>query len=112
MPGARRARFALPRLPPLPALVPLLAAAEAASQDGRERRIRGARLAPCQAVAAALADGSGGARRPTARHERQITAALRRIEAAADAALSLAELAREAGMSPYHFLRLFRGLSA
>ena len=62
------------------------------------------------AVAAALADGGGGARRPTARDERRITAALRRIEAAADAALPLAALAREAGMSPYHFLRLFREL--
>ena len=96
VPGARRARFALPRLPPLPALVPLLAAAEAAREEGEGGELEELALRLAGAVAAALADGSGGARRPTARDERRITAALRRIEAAADAALPLAELAREA----------------
>lgn len=110
VPGARRAGFTLPRLPPLPALVPLLAAAEAASQEGESGELEELALRLAGAVAAALADGGGGGRRPTARDERRIRAALRRIEAAADAGLPLAALAREAGMSPYHFLRLFREL--
>jgi len=108
VPGARRTRFALPRLPPLPSFAPLVAAAEAASRDGDETEIEELALHLAGAVTAALADSSGGGRRPTARDERRITAALRRIEAATDAPLPLAALAREAGMSPYHFLRLFR----
>src|SRR5262249_19728674 len=47
-------------------------------------------------------------RSPTFKDERRITRALRRIEAAAEERLTLALLADEAGMSPYHFLRSFR----
>ena len=42
------------------------------------------------------------------RDEERITAALRRIEAAPHATHSLASLAREARLSPFHFLRTFR----
>ena len=62
------------------------------------------------AVAAVLAGTKGRLPAPSRRHERQITAALRRIEAQADEPLSLADLAHEAAMSPYHFLRSFRAL--
>ena len=46
--------------------------------------------------------------RPSVRDERRITTAVRRIEAQADERLGLSALAREAAMSPYHFLRTFR----
>jgi AraC family transcriptional regulator len=62
------------------------------------------------AVTAVLAGTKGRTPAPSRRHERQITAALRRIEAQADEPLSLADLAHEAAMSPYHFLRSFRAL--
>ena len=45
---------------------------------------------------------------PSTRDERRVTLAARRIEAQADSKLSIAALAREAAMSPYHFLRTFR----
>jgi AraC family transcriptional regulator len=109
VPGSRRADFALPRLPPSAMLAPLAAAAEAASRDGAEEELEELALRLAGAVAAALADGSGMVR-STARDERRVSEALRRIEAKADEPLRLAALARQAGMSPYHFLRVFRAL--
>lgn len=44
---------------------------------------------------------------PSRLEPRRVTAALRRIEAEAGEPLSLADLAGEAAMSPYHFLRTF-----
>ena len=48
--------------------------------------------------------------RPSRRDERRVTDALRRIEAQAPEQLTLADLARVAAMSPYHFLRTFRAV--
>jgi AraC family transcriptional regulator len=108
VPGARRTTFALPHLPPLPALLPLLAAAEAVreEEDAAELEELGLRLAG--AVTATLADNARPAPAPSRRDERRISDALRRIEARADEPLALAEMAREAGMSPFHYLRTFR----
>jgi len=106
VPGARQAAFAVPRLPPLPQLMPLIAAAEAARGDGAELEELALRLAG--AVAAALAGTGRTARAPSRRDERRVTEALRRIEAEAHEPIALADLAREAAMSPYHFLRTFR----
>jgi len=108
VPGVRRTAFAVPRLPPLPSLVPLLAAAEAArdEDDGAELEELALRLPA--AVAVTLAGAANIQRSPAARDIRRVTDALRRIEAEADGSLSLAALAREAAMSPYHFLRTFR----
>jgi AraC family transcriptional regulator len=64
------------------------------------------------AVVTIIAEADFTTQRPSARHARAVTAALRKI--AADAhelsheSLSLEALAREAAMSPYHFLRAFR----
>jgi len=108
VPDVRCMTFAAPCLPPLPALVPLLATAEAArdEEDAAELEEVGLRLAG--AVAATLADGMRPVSAPSRRDERRISDALRRIEARADEPLALAQMAREAGMSPYHFLRTFR----
>jgi AraC-like DNA-binding protein len=62
------------------------------------------------AAAATLAESKGSERAPSRRDERRIGAALRRIEAEAHGELALADLAREAAMSPYHFLRTFRAV--
>jgi AraC-like DNA-binding protein len=107
VPGARRIEFAVPHLPPLGSLVPLIAAAEAARDDGDAAEIEelALRLA---AAAAALAGTPRAAGRPSARDERRISDALRRIEAEAHEELALTDLARGAAMSPYHFLRVFR----
>jgi AraC-like DNA-binding protein len=108
VPGARRAAFGVPHLPPVPALMPLLAAAEAArdGEDAVELEELALRLAA--AVAATLADGAQPAAAPSRRDERRISDALCRIEGEAHEPLALADLAHEAGMSRYHFLRTFR----
>ena len=109
-PGVRRAAFSAPRLPPHPGLLPIIAAAEAAREDSDAAAFEEVVLRLAGAVAAVLAGTNGRAPAPSRRHERQITAALRRIEASADEPLTIADLARDAAMSPYHFLRSFRAV--
>ncbi len=115
VPGARRATFDLPRLPPLSALMPLLAAAEAARDDGDGAALAELAFRLPGAVVATLAESDRDARRPSARDERRITDALRHIEAKAnepdEEPLALAALARDAAMSPYHFLRVFQDVA-
>jgi AraC-like DNA-binding protein len=108
VPGARHPTFAVPHLPPLPALMPLIARAEAARQGEDAAELEELALLLAGAVAATLADGARPAPAPNRRDERRISDALRRIEAEAHEPLALGELARDAGMSPYHFLRTFR----
>jgi AraC-like DNA-binding protein len=112
VPSARTATFALPRLPPLPSLEPLIAALVAACRDRDTAELEELALAFAGAVAAAQR-GPGRARSaPSARVVRRMSDAVRWIERDAQDALparcSLATLAREAVMSPYHFLRVFR----
>jgi AraC family transcriptional regulator len=108
IPSTRQSAFRLPRLPPLMSLMPILAAAERAGleQDcGWFEQI----ALDLAGSAVALAAASGGLEPPTNRRDgRRITAALRRIGNDSAAELSIADLAREAAMSPYHFLRIFR----
>ena len=108
VPGARQTMFAVPNLPPLPSLLPLVAAAEAARDDGAALEELALRVAG--AVIAALVDPPKAVPAPNARDARRVTEALRRIEERASEPLTLAELARAAAMSPYHFLRTFRQL--
>jgi AraC family transcriptional regulator len=102
VPGARSATFPVARLPPLAALTPVIAAAELAEPNGLED----VAFDLAGRVVSLLADG----RQPTVSHrdEKRISAVLRRIERDADQTLSLTELASEAAMSRYHFLRTFR----
>jgi AraC-like DNA-binding protein len=108
VPGVRRIAFAAPHLPPLASLVPLLAAAAAARDDGDPAALEEVALRLAGAVAWTLAGARRPAARASARDERRISEALRRIEAEAADPLSLADLARGAATSPYHFLRTFR----
>jgi len=110
VPGALHMAFTIPRLPPMPSLIPLLARMESARDDvdGAEFEELALRLAG--AVTVALVGAAKPAGSPSARDERRITVALRRIEAEAHEHLALADLAHEAAMSPYHFLRTFQQL--
>jgi AraC family transcriptional regulator len=112
VPGARWTTFTRPHLTPSPTLMPLIAEAEAARDDGDGGSLEELSLRLAGAVAAALAGSNGTVHRPSRRDERRVTAALRRIEADAheNGPLALADLAREAATSPYHFLRIFRQL--
>jgi AraC family transcriptional regulator len=112
VPVARTAAFTLPRLPPLPSLEPLIAALVAACRDRDAAELEELALAFAGAVVANQR-GAGRARGAASpRIERRISDAVRRIERdaldAMSARCSLAALAREAAMSPYHFLRVFR----
>jgi AraC-like DNA-binding protein len=108
IPGTRRTTFLVPHLPPVPALLPLLATAEAARDEGGADRLEELALRFAGAVAATLADSPRRSPAPSRRDERRVSEALRRIEAAAHEPLALSDLACDAGMSRYHFLRTFR----
>jgi AraC family transcriptional regulator len=112
IPGVRKATFARPHLPAGPALIPLVAAFEAAARDLDQAEAEELALRFAGAVTASLAGTHGPGPQPSRRDRRRISDAVRRIEATADGASperpSLAALAREAAMSPYHFLRTFR----
>jgi AraC-like DNA-binding protein len=112
VPGARTTTFAVPRLPPLPSLLPLIAALVAAGRAGDAAELEELALDFAGAVAATLPRTGRAKRGPSRRVERRVSDAVRRIEAEeqdlAATPWSLAALAREAAMSPYHFLRVFR----
>ena len=109
VPGA--ARFKASRLPPVPALARLAAAAELAQAGYEPAALEEFAFAPRRRVAGlfcVMVTVQMQRRRVTI--EQRITAALRRIEAAADQPLSLEDLARNAAMSRFQFLRTFRRL--
>ena len=110
VPGAQRMTFLAPRLPPNPALLPIIARVEAARDDDEQDAFEEVALQLAGAVASTLAGSKGRAPAPSSRDEKRIGAALRWIEARADRALSVAELAGVAAMSPYHFVRTFRAV--
>ena len=112
IPGARRTTFALPHLPPLSGLLPLLATAEAAREEEDADGLEELALRLAGAVVATLAGSARPAPAPSRRDERRVSDALRHIEARADERLALADMAREAGLSTYHFLRTFRQVAS
>ncbi len=115
IPDAKTATFARPQLPPALRLAPLVAAIEAAASDSDPAEAEELALRLAGAAVASLGRTPRADREPSRRDEKRIADTVRRIEAtvqdAPDAAaeqLSLAALASEAAMSPYHFLRTFR----
>lgn len=106
VPQARRTTFTTPRRSPSEALLPVISAAEAADDElgFEEAALRVA------AAAVTVENGAGEVVR-NPRYERQVTAALRRIEAEPHEPVTLRQLARDAAMSPYHFVRTFNMIS-
>jgi AraC family transcriptional regulator len=109
--GARSTAFAASGLPPLPQLMPLLAEAELARDMPDPGAFEELAVRLAGAVIALLSQAAPRSRQPTPDDERRVTAAVRHIEQHAEAPLSLRKLARDAGLSPYHFLRTFRQLA-
>lgn len=109
IPGARQLELAAPRLPPVPSVLGVLAAAQALrDESGGPEEYRELALRLAGAVCAALNQGGSSApRQPTLRDERRVAAALSRIEAQRDARIKLEDLAAEAAVSLFHFLRIF-----
>jgi AraC family transcriptional regulator len=106
--GARTSAFSAPSLPPLPQLLPLLAAAEAARAERDTDAFEEIGIRLVDAVMCLLAQSRRPLPRVSARDERRITHAVRRIECAAEEPVTLPALARAANLSRYHFLRSFR----
>ena len=88
-------------------LARLVADAEAARETGEAAELEEIALGLAGATATALA-GARQAKAPTRMEERRIAEAVRCIEASAETAISLGDLAKQAGLSPFHFLRTFR----
>ncbi len=106
--GARRTSFSVSSLPPLRQLMPILAEVEAARDDRDAEALEELAVRLAGAVIALLSQATRRTQPPSSQDERRVTAAVRRIEDHADERLSLRDLARGAGLSPYHFLRTFR----
>jgi AraC family transcriptional regulator len=102
----RPAAFTVPRLPPLPMLSPLIARASAGA-TGTE--VPWEELAMMLAVstvkAAAGVPSNHDSFPPNA--EARVARAVRAIDRYPSASLTLGHLARQASLSPYHFLRTF-----
>jgi AraC family transcriptional regulator len=109
--GARgRARLRALRVPPLRPLAPLVAEACSAwtERDGHFARGLWEDLALRVAAATArLAAEPTGTPRIPRNAERRVVRAVRLIDRDPSAPLALDQLAREAALSPYHFLRTF-----
>lgn len=104
--GAPRPRFVQHRLPPLRRLAPLTARALAA--DDQPAVLEEVALALAGDVAGLAADAPAAL---PARGAERIAPLLRRMEATLDAPHALGDLAREVGLSPYHFLRVFTAVT-
>jgi AraC family transcriptional regulator len=105
--GLSRIDFAVPRLPPLRSLSPLVAHAAAGAVDSSAVSWEelGVRLA-----ASALRLGAGASPDPERlplNAEALVSRSVRTIAQHLDAPLTLEALARENGLSSYHFLRTF-----
>jgi AraC family transcriptional regulator len=109
--NAARPHFRSLRLPPLRALSPIVARACAALAGSSD--IGWEELSVQLAVQTALVDGDLALVRDgvTPAALARVTRTVRMVERHPDARLTLGKLAREAGLSPYHFLRTFERLT-
>jgi AraC family transcriptional regulator len=106
-----RFRFSMPSVPASSTVLPILAHMEALSCVPSSLGSEELALRLIERVIAAMA----GLRRlptaPTAREMRQVIEAIRLVESEAARPVELKEMAAAAGMSKYHFLRVFRRLT-
>ena len=102
--GARRAVFDRNGLPPLRAFAPLAAQALAGMRQPEALE----EIAYAMAGAAVRATAGGRSRPDVSRHHGRIAQVLRHLAARVAERHPIAELARLAAMSPYHFLRTFK----
>ncbi len=106
-----RFRFPAPSLPPSPRLLPIVALIEALSSRASPLRREELALRLVDRVIAALADRRRSPAAPTGREVRRVVEAIRFVESDPARPISLTDLAAIAGISKYHFLRVFRRLT-
>ena len=103
-------RFAIPRIPPLRVLAPAVAAAGANVMDPGNAPWNeiGIELAT---LAVSLAPGVSAPYRAPVNAEGRVTRIVRSIDRCPEAPFTIDVMARNAGVSPYHFLRTFERLT-
>jgi AraC family transcriptional regulator len=106
-----RFRFSTPGLPPSPKALPVIAHMEALSCAPASLRSEELALRIIELVIAAMTGDRQTQAAPTGRETRLVVEAIRLVEADAARPLELKEMAAAAGMSKYHFLRVFRRLT-
>jgi AraC-like DNA-binding protein len=106
-----RFRFAAPSLPPSPKALPIVAWMEALSSSASSLRSEELALGLIERVIAAMSGDRRPPAAPTGREAKRVVEAIRLVDSDAARPLQLKELAAVAGMSKYHFLRVFRRLT-
>ncbi len=106
-----RFRFPVASVPPTPGSLPIFAMLEAlcsavSTHHGQELALR-----LIERVIAAMADHRRSPAAPSGREARRVIEAIRFVESDAARPVQLQDLAAIAGMSKYHFLRVFRRLT-
>jgi AraC family transcriptional regulator len=106
-----RFRFSAPSLPPSPKALPIIAQMEAQSCAPSSLGSDELALRIIERVIAAISGDRKTPAAPTGRETRRVIEAIRLVESDAARPLELEEMAAVAGMSKYHFLRVFRRLT-
>ena len=106
-----RFRFSAPSLPPSPKALPIIAQMEALSCAPPSLRSEELALQIIERVIAAMTGDRQSAAAPSGRETRRVIEAIRLVESDAGRPLELKAMAAVAGMSKYHFLRVFRRLT-
>jgi AraC family transcriptional regulator len=106
-----RFRFSAPSLPPSPKALPIIAQMEALSCASSSPRSEELALRLIERVIALMSGNRQIPAAPTGRETRRVIEAIRLVESDAARPLELKEMAAIAGMSKYHFLRVFRRLT-
>ena len=109
--STNRFRFSTPSLPPSPKALPIIAQMEALSCAPSSLRSEELALRIIERLIALMASDRQTPAAPTGRETRRVIEAIRLVESDATRALELKEMAAVAGMSKYHFLRVFRRLT-
>ena len=104
-------RFRTSALPPLRPLSSLVARAEAGVADVADVPWEECALALAERAVTLAAGLSPGRTGLPLNAEARVSRAVRTIDRHSHAALPLAQLARQAGLSPYHFLRTFKSVT-
>ena len=106
-----RFRFSAPSLPPSRKALPVIALMEALSCAPSSLRSEELALRLIERVIAATTGDRRAPAAPIGREARRVIEAIRLVESDAARPMELKEMAATAGMSKYHFLRVFRRLT-
>jgi AraC family transcriptional regulator len=106
-----RFRFSAPSLPPSRKALPILALMEALSSNASSLPSEELAFGLIERVIALMAGDRRISNAPTGREAKRVVEAIRLVESDAARPLQLKEMAPIAGMSKYHFLRVFRRLT-